>query len=53
MDTAEWLVVGTGLAAIGWINWWFLLAPRSTFELGRGMRMRRGRLAVEAAAGER
>lgn len=29
METAEWLVVGTGLAAIGWINWWFLLARRS------------------------
>jgi plastocyanin domain-containing protein len=29
MDTTEWLVIGLGLVAIGWINWWFLLAPRA------------------------
>jgi plastocyanin domain-containing protein len=28
MDTTDGLVVGIGLAAIGWINWWFLLARR-------------------------
>lgn len=28
METTDWLAVGIGLVAIGWINWWFLLARR-------------------------
>ena len=28
MDTTDGLAVAIGLAAIGWINWWFLLARR-------------------------
>jgi plastocyanin domain-containing protein len=26
MDLSDWLVVGGGAAAIGWVNWYFLLA---------------------------
>jgi plastocyanin domain-containing protein len=28
MDVGEWLVVGGGIAAIGWVNWYFFLAER-------------------------
>lgn len=29
MSVNEWLVVAGGLAAIGWVNWYFLVAGRS------------------------
>ena len=29
MSAAEWLVLLGGLAAIGWVNWYFFLAERS------------------------
>jgi plastocyanin domain-containing protein len=28
VDTTEWLVVIGGIAAIGWVNWYFFLAER-------------------------
>ena len=28
MSAAEWLVLLGGLAAIGWVNWYFFLAER-------------------------
>lgn len=30
MNSSEWLVVLGGVAAIAWVNWYFLLAQRST-----------------------
>ena len=29
MTTIEWVVIGTGLAAIAWVNWYFFLAGRT------------------------
>ena len=28
MSGTDWLVVVAGLAAIGWVNWYFFVAPR-------------------------
>ena len=28
MDLSDWLVVGGGAAAIGWVNWYFLMGGR-------------------------
>ena len=30
MGSTDWIAIAGGLLAIGWINWWFLLARRST-----------------------
>ena len=29
MGTADWAVIAAGLAAIGWVNWYFLLSKRT------------------------
>lgn len=29
MTLTEWIVIGAGLAAIGWVNWYFFVAGRS------------------------
>lgn len=29
MTTTEWIVLGAGLAAIAWVNWYFFLAGRA------------------------
>ena len=29
MTGVDWIVVGSGVALIGFINWYFLLAPRT------------------------
>ena len=34
MNTTEWLVVLAGIAAIAWVNWYFLLAERSGITRG-------------------
>ena len=28
MSAMDWLVVAAGIAAIGWVNWYFFVAPR-------------------------
>jgi plastocyanin domain-containing protein len=28
MDTADWIVIAAGLAAIAWVNWYFFFASR-------------------------
>ena len=28
MSAADWLVIAAGLAAIGWVNWYFFFAER-------------------------
>ena len=28
MSGTAWLVIGAGIAAIGWVNWYFFLAAR-------------------------
>ncbi|MCC6363926.1 MAG: cupredoxin domain-containing protein [Bryobacterales bacterium] len=32
MDGTQWLVVIAGIAAIGWVNWYFFLARRPSFK---------------------
>ncbi len=34
MSGTEWLVVLGGVAAIGWVNWFFFFAGRSAAPLG-------------------
>jgi len=34
----EWAVVIAGVAAIGWVNWYFFLAGRSASQAGRSAR---------------
>ena len=41
MTTADWIVVAAGIGAIGWVNWYFFVAPRRA-EAGRGSRRQRG-----------
>lgn len=36
MNTTEWLVVVGGIAAIVWVNWYFLLAGRSPVAVAAG-----------------
>ena len=40
MSTTDWLVIAAGLAAIGWVNWYFFVASR-----------RSGTVAVAPASG--
>jgi plastocyanin domain-containing protein len=28
MSATDWLVIGAGIALIGWVNWYFFVAPR-------------------------
>jgi hypothetical protein len=28
MTVADWIVVVAGIGAIGWVNWYFFVAPR-------------------------
>ena len=28
MSATDWLVIAAGIAAIGWVNWYFFVAPR-------------------------
>lgn len=30
MTPADWVVLVAGIASIGWVNWYFFLAQRST-----------------------
>jgi len=30
MSATDWLVIVAGLAAIGWVNWYFFVASRRT-----------------------
>jgi len=30
LHTADWLAIASGIAAIGWVNWYFFLAERSS-----------------------
>lgn len=34
MNTSEWLVLFTGVAAIAWVNWYFFFADRGTAVAG-------------------
>jgi hypothetical protein len=28
MSALDWIVIAAGIAAIGWVNWYFFVAPR-------------------------
>ena len=28
MSGTDWVVIAAGVAAIGWVNWYFFVAPR-------------------------
>jgi len=38
MNWTDWGVVIAGVAAIGWVNWYFFLAGRSASQAGRSAR---------------
>jgi len=42
MNWTDWAVVIAGVAAIGWVNWYFFVAGRSASKAGRSARTEEG-----------
>jgi hypothetical protein len=48
MTVVDWVVVVAGIGAIGWVNWYFFVAPRAD---GGGSRTADGAAAKSASDG--